>query len=203
MPASWKPADSVPMSTYVGENFQIVRYQYRIEFLGPGGQLRDTVTFKTPVQSYPDPAWWGKDSASNLLVCTRSDDEYSVQDPEEKARLGPAVGRVLWTNLEGAYSDMCAVFSPRGRVVYRFPRDAPTGSVYGPIGIFRNGRTAAILVGTMGPVDNPEEDAVGNLGVTWKEVWVWEHPKRLRKLKTKPEWMKNDLILSRLRNGTL
>lgn len=124
---------------------------------------------------------------TNLLVCTNLlVDTYDAMDDEEAAMIA-AKGRqrfIPWTNPAAPMDQFCGVVSVAGDVIYTFPitQKIPSLLVY-PLGISADGKRAGIMIGEKlsSEGEDGESAAVGKP----RQVWVWEHPAKLKKIPVK------------------
>lgn len=124
---------------------------------------------------------------TNFLVCTNLlVDSYDAMDDEEMAMI-EAKGRqrsIPWTNPTAPMDQFCGIVSVAGDVIYTFPitQKIPGPLAY-PLGISADGKRAGIMIGEKlsSEGEDGESVAVGKP----RQVWVWEHPAKLKKILVK------------------
>lgn len=207
--AKWIPPDSERIAEYTGSNFKIIGYQYRVEFFTDSQTKPDEVlTYKHPITIRPIALAWAYDSGSNLLICNDLRGEYSARTEYEQKMVflrGYPNNSMPWTNSKGKYDNFCGIVGPHGNVIFEFSAQIMPSRLYLPVGIAGNGTRAAVLVGKLVHQEVTDEDdseageRIGNI----KEVWVWQYPKTLRKIKVNSSDMRGNALIQRLRDGNL
>ena len=197
---AWTPTDSVPTRLIIQGNKVAAVFQFKIGFYeanGPvtllpktqpgekrriavGGQetsldslqQRKVVTFRHRLSL----ASGQPKDVSALLVCTSATgSQYTGLTPDEDSKIiqrGFRYGSMPWENKSAARQDFCGVFSLSGDELVEFPGKFVAGkTAWEPIGISKDGRRAAVAIGTLKKV-RAGGDSYMQPSAPW-DVWIW------------------------------